>query len=184
MVAVADDLKAFVRAARAGDPEAWDRLLQRYQLPLYAYVFELARNEQTSLDIVQETLVNAVRHLGSLREDEKFGSWLFGIARQKCIQHWRRQNREQTVATEEPLEDLRSPDESPDDLLIRQEQEEEFMRLLERLAAGQREALLLHFIEGFSIEEIAAITGAPPGTVKSRLHYAKNALRQLIEDNT
>ena len=64
---------------------------RRYQLPLYAYVFELVRNEQTSLDIVQETFINAVRHIGSLQHDEKFGSWLFGIAHQKCIQQWRRE---------------------------------------------------------------------------------------------
>jgi RNA polymerase sigma-70 factor (ECF subfamily) len=55
------------------------------------------------------------------------------------------------------------------------------MDLLNSLPAPQRSVLLLHFIEGFSIEEIAAITGAQAGTVKSRMHYAKKALRVLIE---
>jgi RNA polymerase sigma-70 factor, ECF subfamily len=183
MVAVDADLKPLVREARAGEPGAWERLLHRYQLPLYTYAFELVRNEQASLDIVQETFVSAVRHVVSLREDEKFGSWLFGIAHQKCIQHWRRQNRERVFATVEVLEELPARDESPDDLLIRREQEEEFMRLLQRLPLAHREVLLLHFIEDFSIEQIAAITGAPPGTIKSRLHYARSGLRQLIEEH-
>ena len=85
MLVVAEREQLPVQKARAGDAEAWNVLLKRYQLPLYVYVIELVHNEQASLDIVQETFVNAVRHLDSLRDDGKFGSWLFGIAHQKCI---------------------------------------------------------------------------------------------------
>ena len=70
----------------------------------------------------------------------------------------------------------------PAALLIRQEQEAAFMELLNQLAPPQRSVFLLHFLEAFSIEDIAGITGAPLGTVKSRLHYAKRALRKLLED--
>jgi RNA polymerase sigma-70 factor (ECF subfamily) len=70
----------------------------------------------------------------------------------------------------------------PDDLLIRQEQEAEFMNLLNQLPLPQRSVLLLHFVEDFSLEEIAGITGAPIGTVKSRLHYARKSLRKLLEE--
>jgi RNA polymerase sigma-70 factor (ECF subfamily) len=56
------------------------------------------------------------------------------------------------------------------------------MSLLNQLPPPQRSVLLLHFIEDFSLEQIAEITGAPTGTVKSRLHYAKRALRQILED--
>ena len=93
MPVVAEREQLPVQEARAGDAAAWDVLFQRYQLPLYVYIFELVRDEQTSLDLVQETFINAVRHLGSLRDDDKFGGWLFGIAHQKCIQSWRKKNR-------------------------------------------------------------------------------------------
>src|SRR4029078_9213588 len=96
MLVVAEREQLPVAQARAGEPAAWDTLFKRYQLPLYVYIFELVRDEQTSLDLVQETFINAVRHLGSLREDAKFGSWLFGIAHQKCIQQWRKKSREQS----------------------------------------------------------------------------------------
>ena len=75
-----------------------------------------------------------------------------------------------------------SGDESPDDLLIRKEQEAGFMALVEELPFAHRTALLLHYLEDFSLEEIASITETTLGTVKSRLHYAKRALRKLVEN--
>ena len=169
-----------VAQARAGDPLAWDALFRRYQLPRYVFVFELVRDEQAALDVVQEAFIAAARHIGSLRSDDKFGSWLFGIAHQKCIQRWRKRTE---VLLDEIPETAGEFDESPDDLLIRREQEAAFMNLLEQLPPPQRAVLLLRFVEGFSIEEIAGITGTQPGTVKSRLHYAKQAFKKLISTN-
>jgi RNA polymerase sigma-70 factor, ECF subfamily len=179
MPAVAESEQLPVQQARDRNPAAWDTLFRRYQLPLYVYVIELVHNEHTSLDIVQETFIAAARHIGGLREDDKFGSWLFGIAHQKVIQHWRK--RKEILLDEIP----ESPDEfetGPDDWLIRCEQETEFMNLLNQLPPPQRSVLLLHFVEDFSLEEIARITETQIGTVKSRLHYAKKALRKLLEE--
>jgi RNA polymerase sigma-70 factor, ECF subfamily len=180
MPEVADIEQLPVQQARAGEPSAWDTLFRRYQLPLYVYVFELVRDEQAGLDIVQETFISAVKHIGSLREDAKFGSWLFGIAHQKVIQVWRKRSGKEVLFDEIP----ESPDEfddGPDDLLIRREQQTEFMNLLNQLPLPQRSVLLLHFVEDFSLEEIGRVIESPLGTVKSRLHYARRALRKLFE---
>ena len=181
MLVVAEREQLPVEQARAGSQEAWRILFKRYQLPLYVYVFELVRSEQQTLDIVQESFINATRYIASLREDGKFGSWLFGIAHQKCVQHWRQQSREESA-----LRDISQVpaelDDGPDDLLLRREQEAEFMSFLERLPALQRSVLLLHYVEDFSIEQIAGITQSEVGTVKSRMHYAKKALRKLLEE--
>jgi len=181
MLGVTEREQLPVAEARAGNAEAWAALFQRYRLPLYVYIFELVRDEQTSLDLVQETFINAFRHLGSLRDDDKFGSWLFRIAHQKSLQQWRRRDREAEFG-----EQLESPssDDAPVDLLIREEQEEEFMKLLEKLPVAQRSAIVLHYVEDFSLEEIARITETNVGTVKSRLHYAKRALRKLLENES
>ena len=186
MLVVAECEQLPVQAARAGSPEAWDILFKRYQLPLYAYVFELVHDAQASLDIVQEAFINAARYIGGLRDDAKFGSWLFGIAHQKCIQRWRAQKREEDLLEElEDASDLAFLHEAaPSDILITREQEAEFMKLLNKLPPPQRSVLLLHFLEDFSLEEIAEITGAQHGTVKSRMHYAKRALRKLLEETT
>src|SRR5476651_2617991 len=100
MLAVAEREHLPVQEARDENPAAWDALFRRYQLPLYVYVFELVRNEQTSLDIVQETFIAAARHIGGLRDDGKFGSWLFGIAHQKCVQRWRKLGRDELLREE------------------------------------------------------------------------------------
>lgn len=181
MLAVAEREQLPVAAARTGSPAAWDALFQRYQLPLYAYVFELIRSEQATLDVVQETFISATRNLASLRNDDRFGSWLFSIAHRKCVDRWRKSGREEPLEPEvaEALPDLES---DPSELRIQREQEAAFMKLVEQLPLPQRSALLLHSVEDFPLEEIARITGASLGTVKSRLHYAKRALRRLLEE--
>ncbi|MDQ3621383.1 MAG: sigma-70 family RNA polymerase sigma factor [Verrucomicrobiota bacterium] len=181
MLIVTERERLPVAEARAGDLASWDALFRRYQLPLYVYVIELVRDEQASLDLVQETFISAVRHIGGLREDAKFGSWLFGIAHQKCLQQWRRNARKEALF-DERAEIPADYAEGPAEALVREEREAELMRLLHQLPLPQRSVLLLHFVEDFPLEEIAAITGAPIGTVKSRIHYAKRALRHLLED--
>jgi RNA polymerase sigma-70 factor (ECF subfamily) len=182
MLEVAGTEQLPVRQARRGDPRAWDRLFRRYQLPLYAYVHELVRDDQDSLDIVQESFINATRHIASLRDDARFGSWLFGIARQKVLQRWRKPDR--TAPLEEHGEDAETSDTpNPRDWLIHKEQEAEFMKLLQQLSEPHRDVLLLHFLEDFSLDEIAEIARVPVGTVKSRMHHAKRMLRQLVEEN-
>src|ERR1700729_3967 len=128
MLVVAEQEQLPVAQAKAGEPEAWDTLFRRYQLPLYVYVFELVHDEQASLDLVQETFIAAAKHLAGLREDGKVGSWLFGIAHQKCLQSWRKQNRQDALREElagapEEFED------DPGELLVRREQEAGFMSL-------------------------------------------------------
>ena len=182
MLVVTEPEQLPVHEAKAGDPIAWDVLFRRYQLPLYVYVFELVRNEQTSLDLVQEAFIAAARHIGSLRDDNRFGGWLFGIAHQRCLQLWRTRRR-----VEVPLEEIpdvpADTDDAPDESLIHQEAEGQVLALLERLRPDQRSALLLYCLEGFSLQEIAEITGVPVGTVKSRLHNAKRAMRKLLDRN-
>ena len=175
-----------VNAARQHAPDAWDTLLKRHQLPLYTYIAELLRDDTAALDVVQETFATAVRHIASLRDDTKFASWLFGIAHQKCVQHWRRAKRTDAIFAPTPEEDSASewPDANESDpraILLRREAAETFFILVGQLPEAQRSALLLHVLEDFSLEEIGNITSGPVGTVKSRLHHARRALRQLVE---
>ncbi len=169
-----------VASARAGDAAAWGAILDRYQLPLFAYAQELLRHETAALDLVQDTFIAAHRHLATLRDETRFGSWLFGIAHQKVVQYWRRAGREQPLDAEvlagEP-DDL-SP--GPRDGLLRSEQASALLALVDELPPPQRAVLLLHFLEDFPLEAIAEITGAPLGTVKSRLFHARRALRERL----
>lgn len=169
-----------VAAARAGDPAAWAVLLQRYQLPLYTYTQELLHHETAALDLVQDTFVTAHHHLPALRENARFGSWLFGIAHQKIVQHWRRSGRQEPLDADAlaATPDEATPD--PRDRILRAEQGTALLALVDELPAPQRAVLVLHLLEEFSLQEIVAITGSPLGTVKSRLHHARRALRERL----
>src|SRR3954471_9021726 len=179
MLALESQPQLPVAEARAGQPEAWNALFARYQMPLYVYVVELVHNEQTALDIVQEAFINGARYIGRLQDDAKFGSWLFSIAHQKVIQHWRKRPAPEHL-DEERISELPTEENDPRDWLIQKERETEFVALIDQLSEDHRAVLLLYFLEEFSLEEIAAITETAIGTVKSRMHYAKNALRKLV----
>lgn len=179
------DEAALVAQARSDDPDAWDRLLRSFQLRLYVYARELLHDDASALDAVQETFLAAVRHLGSLRDDRKFGSWIFGILHQRCLQQARRRGREsrwidpsaEGAEAAETAVDPHLPD--PLDDLLQREQEAGFLATLGALPEAQRALLLLRFLDDFSVDEIAEITGVPVGTVKSRLHHARTAFRKL-----
>ena len=171
-----------IQAAKDGESAAWQSLFRRFRLPLFVYVAELVQSREEALDIVQETFANASRYIGTLRDDSKFASWLFQISHQKCIRYLER--RGQKASMELPLDEenqhLTSAESNPREWAIRKEDEEAFSRMLEQLPIAQRSVLLLHFVEDFSLEEIAEISRAPVGTVKSRMHHAKQTLRKLL----
>jgi len=172
-----------VQAARNNDESAWEQLFREYQLRLFAYANGLTGDRETAFDIVQESFVRAVSHLGSLRDDAKFGSWLFGIAHQRCMQHFRRAKREAAwLGSDEHDESPEGDGPDPRDALLSAERAEALYALVDQLPLPQRSALLLHVLGEFPLEEIAGIAAVPVGTVKSRLHHAKRALRKLIEE--
>jgi RNA polymerase sigma-70 factor (ECF subfamily) len=173
------ELARAVSAAREGYPEAWERLFRRYQLPLFAYAMDLLRDEQASLDVVQETFARAARHLDGLRADARFGSWLFGIAHQRVVQCWRCRGgspgAEEAAEAAEPLDE-----QEPWTELVRQEDRALVLAAIDTLPLAQRSVVLLHFLEDFSLAEIAEVLETSVGTIKSRLHYARRALRHHL----
>jgi len=93
----AESTLPLVQAARQHDTHAWNRLLKQHERALFVYIADIIGNETAALDLIQETLANAVRYIGGLKDDAKFTPWLFGIAHQKCVQYWRSQRRDETV---------------------------------------------------------------------------------------
>lgn len=177
-MALAEHENLPVAAARSGDPESWNALFRRYQLPLYVYAMDRLRDEQSALDTVQEAFVSAVRNLAQLRSDAKFGSWLFAIVHQKCAQKIRRGGREELFVEEDAPEMVDAAD--PATALERREDQELFMAALDALPESDRAVLVLHYLESFPLDEIGEILGIPLGTVKSRLHHARGLLRQRL----
>jgi RNA polymerase sigma-70 factor (ECF subfamily) len=190
MPPVAESYLLLVQAARKQDMGAWNRLLKQHEMPLFVYIAELVQDRSAALDLAQETFADAVRHIHTLRSDEKFAPWLFSIGHQQCIRHWRRKKRENAIIDREAAADAAGgvdgpgpeaiESEDPRTTLIKKEGESEFLAQVGRLPELQREVFLLRTLEDFSLQEIAAIVDAPVGTVKSRLHHATVSLRSML----
>lgn len=171
--------RLLVLRSQTGDEGALTELILLYSPRLRYYLRKmLPRQESQTEDMLQETWCDALRSLGSLRNAAAFPAWIYRIARDRA---WRLLRRERPVLPLLPEAELPATAEEPD---FTAEDAASVHSALAELPAEQREVLVLRFIEGLTYEEIAAITAAPLGTVRSRLFYGKESLRQLLaKDN-
>jgi RNA polymerase sigma-70 factor (ECF subfamily) len=172
-----DRLGALLRRCHAGDGEALEELIRRWERKLFYYIRRLVAEEADAWDVLQETWTRVVRGIRKVRDPDRLVPWLYRVARNAALSH--RQSllaRERWVDRDAVVEDVVKPaaGEMPWSA-------DEVHRGLEQLSAHHRDALTLFFLEEFSIEEIAAVLDVSEGTVKSRLFYAKRALRDVLE---
>jgi RNA polymerase sigma-70 factor, ECF subfamily len=166
-----------VLRCRRKDRSAFKELIRRWEKKLFFYIRRLVGNEEDAWDILQETWVKVFQGIGKLNNPGSLASWLYSIARYSAMDHLRsRYSGIQTGEVEEQALEEFPEDNSPDF-----DDAERVYRGLDRITLAHREALTLFFLEDFSIEEIASILDVSPGTVKSRIHYAKRALRAVLE---
>lgn len=160
---------------RRGVPDALEALVALWERPLYYYLRKLVGSEEEAREIAQETWLIALRKIRSLRDPAAFPAWLYRIARSQVASHFRSSPRFV------PLPDESAPDAIPvDDGRLPSLNAEELHWGLGMISPLHSECVILHYLEDFSLEDVAQITGVPVGTVKSRIHYAKKALRQLL----
>jgi len=163
---------------RQGQRDALEELVRIWERPLYYYLRRLVDGEQEAGQVLQETWVNVLRGLPGLRKPDRLPVWLYSIARRTAMSHLRGEYSQQALELyEADLPDVESgrPDPSFDNA-------EQIHYGLSRLSLAHREALTLFFLQDLSLEQIALVLEIPVGTVKSRLHHAKRALRAVLEE--
>lgn len=175
MIPATDDDRELIDAARAGDRVAIDELLARYEQPIYRFGLRLCGDEESAREVLQETLLAAFRHLPGFRGDAALSTWLYQIARSFCIKE--RRGARPTTELDDQLADERP---APDLEAEAREMGAALARAIAALPAEQREALLLRDVEGMSAEDAARSAGIEVGALKSRLHRARLALRELL----
>ncbi len=172
--AVAQEL--LVLRCRRGDKAALEELVQTWDKRLFYFVRRLVDDEADAWDVLQQTWMRMLSGIRGLREADRLGPWLYRIARHAALNHGKVRARYREVLQHYPT----APAED-DSSHAEFENAEQVHHGLLRLPLPFREVLTLLFLENFSVDAIAEILDVPAGTVKSRLHHAKKALRAVLE---
>jgi RNA polymerase sigma-70 factor (ECF subfamily) len=173
---------ALVRDAMSGQLEAFNVLIRRWERKVYSFLVYLTGRPEDAFDMCQEVFLSGYRHLGQLKDPNKFPQWLFRIARNTALSHARYEHEEETSLMDlEPAEEAsrvrvgEAGQWERGDLKILVE------KALAVLPLEQREAIALKFYQGFKLAEIAEIQGCPLSTVKTRVYSGFEQLRKFIE---
>jgi len=188
---MADENTEIARGLRRRDPELLDRLIEKYQHRLLRYLVYLTGRRELAEDFFQETWIRVLERGHQYDGRHEFSTWLFTIARNLFIDQLRRQ-RPARFDSQGDRDDLSLDDAarfdipatgqpSAFDATVQREQNERISAGMQHIAAEYRETLVLRFQEGMSLEEIANVTGAPLGTVKSRIYRGLSALEPWLK---
>jgi RNA polymerase sigma-70 factor (ECF subfamily) len=165
-----------VLRAQAGDRRALDDLLKGCQVQLYRYLSSLLEDPLDAEDAVQMTFLQVCRKLPSLRDTSLFRPWIFRIAARIAYRIRNRRHRRSRPTVTDHMDEL--PDTTSAVDLDDFEVKERLPELLEALTPKCREVVVLHYLDEFTVPEVAAILEIPVGTAKSRLSYALTCLRK------
>ena len=177
-----------VQSYANGNPEAFDVLLQRHQTRLLSYITQHCNNAQLAEDIFQETFVKAIVTIqnGNYTENGKFANWLFRIARNLVIDHFRRENSEGTFSTDDDNFDVLNRKElsgdTIEDELVDLQIRDDVRRLIKALPFVQMQVLVMRYYRNLSFKEIAERTGVSINTALGRMRYAIINLRKMAQE--
>jgi RNA polymerase sigma-70 factor (ECF subfamily) len=175
-----------VSAALAGDNDSFNQLVERYQNRAYGLCFRMLGDADAAADVAQDAFISAYRHLPSLRGE--FRPWLMRIVANACRDVLRSNKRHPSVSLdtnprdedESPVLQIADTTPNPEEHLMRTELHRTISVALLQIPLDQRTVVILSDIEGMSYDEIAVVTGANIGTVKSRLNRARTRLREIF----
>ncbi len=167
--------QVLILRCQIGDRDAFAELIERYGRALRYFIDRLSDNSETAEDIYQDTWLIAVKRIHSLRQTDAFPAWLYRIARNKVYEQLRRQK-----INISPDEKMTIQNDIEDDTFSA-EDAAKIHTALEKLNTTHKEVLMLRFLEQMPYDRIAMVCGCNLGTVKSRIYYAKLALKKEME---
>jgi RNA polymerase sigma-70 factor, ECF subfamily len=176
-----------VARASAGEVDAFNQLVTRWERPIYALAYRTLGREEDARDVVQEAFLRAYRGLRGFKGEAKFSSWLYRITLNLCRDWIRRERRAPLVQVPEgvdpvDLADERvAPQESVEELVARREMSQAVAKAMAELPEEQRTAIMLKEYHGLTFQEIADMLDCPLSTVKTRLYQGLSVLRRRLE---
>jgi RNA polymerase sigma-70 factor, ECF subfamily len=175
-----DDAWGLVQKVRSGDREAFITLTRTYQKKVFVLTYSFFRDKEDALDLVQETFLRLYQKIDSFRPGHSFEAWLLQIAKNLCIDHYRREAGRRGLETDKPVEELNVADPKAGGGEQSRDLKEILNRCVERLAERQRLIFIMRHYNQLKNEEIAQTLGISIGTVKSLHFKAVQNLRALI----
>jgi len=184
--AMASEELRLIEAGQRGDVEAFNQLVRLYEARVYNLCYRMLGDADTAADVTQETFISAYQNLRRFRGGV-FRAWLLRIATNACHDTLRAQKRRPAVSLDAPQEsesgapfDVVDTAETPDETALRHELARAIEQGLAQLPEDQRIVVILSDVQGLAYEEIAEITGANLGTIKSRLSRGRARLRDIL----
>lgn len=168
---------------KRGDKRSFETLVRRYMADAFLVAYGFVGNAEDARDLSQEAFVKAYRARGSFDESRPFYPWLYRIIRNHCLNFVQRTRRNLSIDDEDFHRELACPRPTALDDLESDERRRLVRAAIARLSEDHREIIVLKTFQDKSYKEIAEVLGIPVGTVMSRLFYARQALRALIEES-
>ncbi len=169
------------------DKEFFGILIRRYEFKLTKYVRRITGGtKEMNEDIVQNIFIKAFVNINSFQKGKSFGSWLYGIAHNECIDNWRKYKKHAgniSLEGNEELFAILASDENIEQLLIKKDQKDSIGKALKRLPIKFREVLVLKYLEDKSYEEVGYILKKPVSTVGTLLNRAKKRFKKILSEN-
>lgn len=177
-------------AYQKGDTTAFKVLFERYRGPLFNFLLRRVRERTRAEELYQDVWTKVIERSDEFRGDSKFSTWIYTIARNRCIDHSRRMkfrsHRSLDSArpgSDQPMvERISNPAPGTDDLATATTLKERIARAVEELPEEQQEVFLMRQLQGLAFQEIADVVSVPVNTVKSRMRYALERLQNQLGD--
>ena len=176
--ATASDGQLLARIAR-GDHEAVAALYRRLERPLFAFLVKTLRDREAAADVLNDTMLDVWRQAGRFEGKSSVATWIYAIAHHKAIS-WLRRRREVEL-NEDAAAEIADDSPSADVRLAQADVAMAIARLMDRLSVDHRVVLQLAYFQEFSVSQIAEILDCPENTVKTRMFYARQRLKTLLE---
>ena len=172
---------------QAGDAAAFETLYRRHKGGLYRYILRQCKSKNIAEELYQDVWMNLIKARERYEVKAKFTTWLYQMAHNRLIDHYRRQRAAaggRTVNADIDVDETPArKQDQPEKKVEIEYQKEYLLRLVDNLPADQKQVFLLREEAGMSIKEIAETSGVKPETAKSRLRYAVNKLREGLNDH-
>ena len=178
-----------IKQVLKGDQNAYADIVNLYQHKLYQICYRMLGNKQEAEDIAQEAFVRAYINLHSYDQKRKFSTWLYRIATNLCIDRIRKKKPDYYLDAEvagtdglDMYSQIAANERLPEDVVTDMELQERIQYEISRLPDKYRSVIVLKYIEELSLQEISEILDMPLGTVKTRIHRGREALRKQLNN--